>query len=134
MPALERSRWPERADRVSAAGAGEERGHDVGGVSVERDSGTVVAHGGPGVGVAGGLLHIAERHTSVQGGGDKRVTQGVGSHPLGDPGPAGDATHDPAGGVAIDPLPVGAHEDRPVAALADREVDGPGPSAVPAAR
>jgi hypothetical protein len=44
---------------VSAAGAGEERGHDVGGVPVERDSRPVVAHGGPGVGVAGGLLHIA---------------------------------------------------------------------------
>jgi hypothetical protein len=55
---------------VSAAGAGEECGHDVGGVPVERDPGAVVAHGGAGVGVASGLLHVAERHTSVQGGGD----------------------------------------------------------------
>jgi hypothetical protein len=36
--ALERSRWPERAV-VSAAGAGEEGGHDVGGVSVEHRQG-----------------------------------------------------------------------------------------------
>jgi hypothetical protein len=44
MPALVRSRGPERADRVSPAGVGEERGHDVGGVPIERDSRPVVAH------------------------------------------------------------------------------------------
>jgi hypothetical protein len=76
--------------------------------------------------VAGGVLHIAERHAGVQGGGEERVTQGVGPDTLGDPPAPGDATHDSAGGVAIDPLPVDAHEVRPVAAFADREVDGPG--------
>ena len=50
---------------VSTAGAGEERGHDVRGVSVERDSRPVVAHGGSGVGVAGGLLDVAQGHASV---------------------------------------------------------------------
>ena len=44
----------------SAACAGEERGHDVGGVPVERDSGPVVAHGGAGVAVTGGFLDVAE--------------------------------------------------------------------------
>ena len=116
---------------MSAAGAGEESGHDVRGVPVERDPGAVVAHGGAGVGVAGGLLHVAERHAGVQGGGDERVTQGVGPDTFGDPRAAGDATHDPAGGVTIDPLPIGAHEDRPIAAFAHGEVDG---SAVRGAR
>jgi hypothetical protein len=40
-PARERSRWPERAD-VSAAGADEEGGDDVGGVAVERDPRPVI--------------------------------------------------------------------------------------------
>ena len=127
MPALERSRGPERADG-SAAGASEECRDDVGGVPVERDSRPVVTHGGAGVGVAGGLLHVAERHAGVEGSGDERVTQSMGAHSLGDPRPAGDTAHDPAGRVAIDPLPVGSHEDRPVAAFADRQIDGPSPS------
>jgi hypothetical protein len=55
-------------DSGSAAGAGEERGHDVGGVPVERDSRPVVAHGRAGIGVAGGLLDVAQRHTSVKRG------------------------------------------------------------------
>ncbi len=42
-----------------AGGAGEEGGDDVGGVAVEGDSASVVAHGGAGVGVAGGFLDVA---------------------------------------------------------------------------
>ena len=36
--------------------SGDEGGDDVGGVAVEGDAGSVVAHGGARVGVAGGLL------------------------------------------------------------------------------
>jgi hypothetical protein len=87
----------------SAACAGDERGHDVGGVPVERDSGPVVAHGGAGVGVTGGFLDVAQGNASVQCRGDERVTEGVWSDALGYPGPSGDAAHDPPGGVSVDP-------------------------------
>jgi hypothetical protein len=57
MPPL----WSDLAARsgpvVSAAGAGEERGDDVGGVPVERDSGPVVAHGGAAVAARGPARH-----------------------------------------------------------------------------
>jgi Helix-turn-helix domain len=65
----------------SAAGAGEERGHDVGGVPVERDSRPVVAHGGA------GSAWLAASWTSRRG------------TPA--PGPSGDAAHYPSGGVAV---------------------------------
>jgi hypothetical protein len=42
-----------------SGGAGEEGGDDVGGVSVEADAGSVVAHGGAWVGVTGGFLDVA---------------------------------------------------------------------------
>jgi hypothetical protein len=55
----------------------------------------------------------------------ERVTERVGSHALGDPGPSADAAHDPPGSVSVDPLAVGSDEDRAVAAFADRQIDGP---------
>jgi hypothetical protein len=76
--------------------------------------------------VAGGFLDVAEGNAGVEGSGDERVTQGVGSYELGYPGSSGDAAHDPPGGVSVDPYPVGSDEDRPVAAFADRQVDGSG--------
>lgn len=94
--------------------------------AVEGDPGPVVAHAGTEIGVAGGLLDVAEGNAGVEGSGDERVTKRVGSHTLGYPGPSGDAAHDPPGGVAIDPSAVGSDEDRPIAALADRQIDGPG--------
>jgi hypothetical protein len=36
-------------------------------VPVEGHPGAVVAHGGAGVGVAGGFLHVAERNPGVEG-------------------------------------------------------------------
>jgi hypothetical protein len=42
-------------------------------VPVEVLAGTVVAHGGPGIGVAGGDLHIAQAHASVKHSGDEGV-------------------------------------------------------------
>ena len=45
-------------------------GQGVGGVPVEVVPGAVVAAGGAGVGVPGEVLHVPERDTGVQGGGD----------------------------------------------------------------
>ena len=53
---------PESRGSGSAGGAGDEGGDDVGGVAVEGDASSVVAHGGSGVGVGRSLLDVAERH------------------------------------------------------------------------
>jgi hypothetical protein len=79
-----------------AAGPSEEGGDDVGGVSVERDPGSVVAHSRAGVGMAGGFLHIAQWNPGVESSGDERVAQGVRSEALAYPGPSGDTPHDPS--------------------------------------
>src|SRR5215207_660867 len=111
---------------VSAAGSGEERCHDVRGVSVKGDSGPVVAHRGARIGVAGGFLHIPQRNPSVESGRDECVAARVGPDALGDPGPSSDTPHDPSGRMAIDPSPVRSEENRALAAFADRQIDGPG--------
>jgi hypothetical protein len=71
-------------------------------------------------------LDVAEWNAGVEGSGDERVTERVWPDALGDPGPSGDAAHDPPGGVTVDPCTVGADEDRAVAAFTDCQVDGPG--------
>jgi hypothetical protein len=82
--------------------------------------------------VARGSAWLAASWTSrsgtpgVEGSGDERVAEGVGSDALGDPGPSGDAAHDPTGRVTVDPPVVGSDEDRPFSAFADRHVDGAG--------
>ena len=50
--------------------AAESTGQGVGGVPVEVVPGAVVAAGSAGVGVAGEVLHVAERDAGVQCGGD----------------------------------------------------------------
>ena len=52
--------------------AAEAAGQGEGGVPVEVVPGAVVAAGGAGVGVPGEVLHVAERNTGVQCGGDRR--------------------------------------------------------------
>ena len=50
--------------------------HDgVGGVAVQGVAGAVVADGGPWVGVAGELLHVAQGDAGVERGGDGRVAE-----------------------------------------------------------
>jgi hypothetical protein len=73
-----------------SGGAGVERRDDVSGVAIERDAGSVVAHGRSVVRVAGGFLHVAERDAGVEGGGDEAVAKGVRSNSLGDPSSTGD--------------------------------------------
>lgn len=72
------------------------------------------------------LLHVAKRDTGVEGGGDERVTQGVGSGGFVDPGTAGEAPGDPPGGVSVESFAVASEEDRSLGALADGQVDRPG--------
>ena len=74
---------------------------------VERDAGLLVAHRGPAIGMAGGLLDVAKRHARIERGGDERVTQGMGSHPLREHSAASDTPHDSAGRVTVDPFPIG---------------------------
>lgn len=52
----------------SAGRAGQEGGDHVGGVAVQRPAAPVVAHGGSGIGMAGCLLDIPQRHAGVEGG------------------------------------------------------------------
>ena len=47
--------------------------------------GTVVSHGGPGISMRGGFLHVPQRDPSVQRRGDERVPQRVRPDRLGDP-------------------------------------------------
>lgn len=92
----------ERAAVWLARCAGDECGDDVGGVTVERDAGTVVSHRGARVGVTGGLLDVAQRNTGIQRGSDEGVPQRVRSDALVDPGATSDAAHDPGGAVPVE--------------------------------
>jgi hypothetical protein len=72
------------------------------------------------------LLDVSERDACVEGGGDERVAEGVGSDGLVDPGFAGEAANDPPGGVPVEALSVPAEEDRTVDPFADGKVDRAG--------
>ena len=126
-----RSAWPPRAarqiqERRVTGLPGDERSEDVGRVPVQAGAGPVVAHGGARVGVGCGFLHIAQRDSGVEGGGDERVPQGVRADVLGDPGAAGYPADDPGGAVPAGPPPVASAEERSFGALADRQVDRAG--------
>jgi hypothetical protein len=86
---------------------------------VKAAAGTVVSHSGPGIGVRGGFLDVAERDPGIQRGGDGRMPQRVRPDQLGDPGTDGYPADDPGGTVPVQPLPVVAEEDRPVHPLTD---------------
>ena len=112
--------------RLLPGGSGDEGGDDVGGVPVQRDPGPVVAHGGSGVGVGGGFLHVPERHACVERRGDEPVRERVWPDGLGDPGAAGYPVDDPGGAVPVQPTAIGSQQDGPFTALADGQVDRPG--------
>ena len=71
-------------------------------------------------------MHVVQRHSGVQGGGDERVPQGVRADVLGDPRAAGDPADYSRGAVAVESLPVDCGEERSFGALADGQVDGAG--------
>jgi len=100
--------------------------HDIRGVPVQAAAGPVVPDRGARAGVGGGLLHIAQRHAGVQGGGDERMPEGVRSDGLGDPGAARDLADDPPGAVPVQAAPAFGEEDRAVAAFAGGQAGRPG--------
>jgi len=110
---------------VLPGGAREVGSDDVGGVSVQAGTRTVIPHRGPGISVRGGFLHIAQRHPGIQSG-DERMPERVRSDRLADVGAAGNPPDDPGRAVPVQPPPIGGQEDRPLGPFADREVDGSG--------
>jgi hypothetical protein len=131
LPGLRLATGSGQAEWAGAVGclpgrSGKVGGDDVGRVLVEAAAGAVISHGGPGIGVRGGFLHVPERDAGVEGGRDERVPQGMRPDRLGDPGAAGHPADNPGGAVPVQPLSVRAEENRPAHALADGQVDRPG--------
>jgi hypothetical protein len=63
---------PAGAQNAGSAGcSGDVGGHDVGGVTVERDPRSVVAHGGARVGVGRSFLQVAQRHAGIETGSER---------------------------------------------------------------
>jgi len=70
------------------------------------------------------FLDIAERHASIEGGGDEAVTERVRANSLVDPGGFRQSPHDPGCSVAIEAAcPVGVEEDRSAGAFTDVQVE-----------
>lgn len=109
----------------ASAGAGDEGGHDVGGVAVEGLADPVIAHRRSRIGVRGCFLDVAERHARIEGGGEKRVPQAVRADPLRDTGLLREAAHHPGGGVASHAGAGRSDEDRtrPFHPFADGQID-----------
>jgi hypothetical protein len=82
-------------------GSGEVGGDDVCGVPVQAAAGPIVPDRGPGIGVGGGFLHVAQRHPGIQRGGDEGVPERVRADGLADPGTADDPADDPPGAMPV---------------------------------
>jgi len=93
-------------------------------VAVEVLSGSVVAHGGAGVGMACGDLDVAEVDAGVEHGGDVGVTEHVRMHPWGgDAGGVSELAQSSCGAVAGHSCTAPVAEDRTVGLLANGAVD-----------
>jgi len=103
-------------------GTGDVSGDDGGGVPVQGSSGPVVSHGGSGIGVRGGFLHVAQPDPGVQRRGDERVPQRVRTDRLGDTGAAGHPADDPPSAVPVQPTAIRRQEDRSLAAPTARSI------------
>ena len=66
---------PARVGVIQSVILRNERGDDVGGVPIERLSGSVVAHGGSRVGVTGCSLDVAEWDAGIDRRSDERVPE-----------------------------------------------------------
>ncbi len=117
---------PYKSDVGLPGGAGDVGGDDVGSVPVQAAAGPVVPHCGSRVCMGGGLLHVAQRHASVETGGDERVPERVRADVLAHAGAARDLADDPSGAVPVQPPSVMSEEDGSVAALPGGQVDRPG--------
>jgi hypothetical protein len=74
--------------------------------------------------VAVGDLDVAERDSGVESGRDVGVPEGVAPDLVLDPGPLGEAVHDPGRGVAVHPLPARSPDQRHLGAVSDGLVQG----------
>ena len=93
----------------------------LGGVPVQAAAGTVIPHGGPRIGVRGGLLNIAQGDASVEGGRDECMPERVRPNRLADPGAASEPSDDPGGAVPVQLLLVsggGPTADKPAEVFA----------------
>jgi hypothetical protein len=96
-------------------------------VPVEVLAGAVVAHGGPGVGVTGGDLHVAEADAGVEHRRHERVPQHVGMRPRHpDPRDLGEVLESAGGGMPVHPPTMAVAQNRPTGAFIDGPVDGSG--------
>ena len=94
-------------------------------MAVEVVAGSVVAHGGAGIGVAGGDLHVAEVDAGVEHGRDVGVAEHVRvqwRHPH--PGRRSQGAQPSGGGMSVHPDAAGVQQDRTASAVADRLVEG----------
>ena len=98
---------------------------DVGGVTVEVLSASVVDGGGAWVGVAGCELHVAEGDAGVEGSHDERCSQHV-RVDVAEPGAFADGSHPSLCGTPIEPVPVASQQDRAFVAFADGEINRSG--------
>ena len=96
-------------------------------MSVEVLVGSVVAHGGAGVGVAGGDLDVAEVDAGVEHGGHIGVAEHVGVHPgHRDAGGCSQAPQSPCSRVARHSRPCPVPQDRAFYSAIGRTLDRPG--------
>jgi hypothetical protein len=116
---------PELRSAGSARGAGDERGHDAGGVAIQGLASSVIAHRGARVSVAGCFLYVARRNTGVERSSDERMSQRVRSYSLSDPRVSSDATDDPPGGMTVESLTLAVYKGRPFETVADCQIEGP---------
>ncbi len=103
--------------------SGDERDHDVGGVSVEVLAATIVDSGRARVGVSGRELHVTQGNADVEGGHDERGAQQVGVHSA-EPGAFADGAHPTMGGAPVESVTVVTDQDGAVASFSDGEIDG----------
>ena len=102
---------------------GEVVGDGVGGVAVQRMSGAVVASGGLGVGVAGEVLHVAQRHARIQAHGDRGVPQAMRGEVHRDGSVTSERGHEVLHVVGGHATPCPVHQQRAVVATVDGEGD-----------
>ena len=98
---------------VSGLDAGDVGGEEMDSMPVEVAASAVIVLGGPGVGMAGEDLGVAERNTGVEGVGNGRVTQRVRADVTRDPGSLRDTGDHPVRVAPVDrPARRGAQDQR----------------------
>ena len=92
-------------------------------MAVEVLASAVVDRGRAGVGVAGGELHVTQRHTGIERGHDERSSEHVGVD-VTETGALADRFHPSMRSSPIETLSIVTDQDRALTPIADREVHG----------